>query len=575
MKFLVFSVLLLPGAIALPLGLSGQSLEGGAVRCKGEIISRIEIETRPPFEVRGSAVQRRLAKRVTELHANTRPEIIRRFLALRPGMPCTELRRQESERILRTQPYLAQATVAAFPDGVGGVYLIATTVDEISLVVGGGASGRAPFVRSIRLGETNFMGEAISVVADWRHSADFRDNWSARIVDYQFLGRPYQFSVEGARRELGGEWAAEASHPFLTDLQRYSWRTTAGSRDHYQNFRRPFDVSRTAVGLKRSYGDLGGVVRIGPPGKLALLGASISYEAESPQPFAMMVGPGFVVRDTSAVLIGKYSEHRSARINALAGLRDVTFMQVTGFESLDGSQDVRKGVEIASVYGRGVDAFGAREHDTFASVDLYVGTGTPSLFGAMEILAEGRRDADTDKWDGLLASGRLATYMKPTPRHTILTSLEWSGGWKQRIPFQLSFADRFGGPRGYNRSRAAGNRRVVTRIEDRIFIGQLKQFATIGVGPFIDAGKLWAGDAPFGVNTPTSFAAGIGLLASLPPRSQRIWRLDLAFPLSHEYGARWELRLTSRNFTRMFWREPSDVQRNRARSVPTSVFNWP
>lgn len=567
-------VLLLPVALASPAALSARSLEEQAVRCKGELISRIDVDTRPPFEIRGSKVQQRLAKLVTDLHATTRPEIIRRFLALKTGMACTELRRQESERILRTQPYLAQASVLAFPDGAGGVYLSVTTVDEISFVVGGGASGKTPYVRSFRLGETNLMGEAISVVGDWRRSENFRDNWSARIIDYQFLGRPYQFSLEGARRELGGEWAAEASHPFFTDLQRYSWRTTAGSSDVYRQFRRP-DADAATIGLKRSYGDIGGVVRIGPPGKLALLGASVSYEAESPQQFPTTVGIGATSRDTSAVLIGRYSEHRSARINALAGLRDVSFMQVTGFEALDGLQDVRRGVEIATLYGRGVDAFGAKEHDTFASANLYIGTGTPAFFGAMEIMAEGRRDADTDEWDGLLASGRLASYMKPAPRHTVLTSIEWSGGWKQRIPFQLTFADRAGGPRGYGDSWAAGNRRLVTRVEDRIFLGRVKQFATVGIGPFVDAGKLWAGDAPYGIDTKTSFAAGIGLLASIPPRSQRILRLDLAFPISPERGAKWELRLTSRNFTRMFWKEPGDVQRNRARSVPTSVFNWP
>ncbi|MEO7220169.1 MAG: hypothetical protein ABIZ73_06035, partial [Gemmatimonadaceae bacterium] len=199
-------VVMLHAALALPAALSAQSVEEAAVRCKGERISRIDIETRPPFEIRGSRVQRRLAKRVTDLHATTNPEIVQRFLVLKTGMACTEIRRQESERILRTQPYLAQASVLAFPDGVGGVYLYVTTVDEISLVVGGNASGKTPYVRGFRLGETNFMGEGISVVGDWRHSEYFRDNWSARIVDYQFLGRPYQFSVEGARRELGGEW---------------------------------------------------------------------------------------------------------------------------------------------------------------------------------------------------------------------------------------------------------------------------------------------------------------------------------------------------------------------------------
>jgi hypothetical protein len=87
--------------------------------------------------------------------------------------------------------------------------------------------------------------------------------------------------VEGARNELGGNWGADLSHPFFTDLQRVSWRATAGSREDYRYFRRP-DENSAAVMLQRSYGDLGGVFRVGPPGKLALLGASVSYEDEMP-----------------------------------------------------------------------------------------------------------------------------------------------------------------------------------------------------------------------------------------------------------------------------------------------------
>ncbi len=544
------------------------------MRCKGEVISRIEVSARPPLEIAGSKYQQRVARLVTDLHATTNPSIISRFLVLRPGMKCTEQRRLESERILRTQPYIADATVTAYPDDAGGVYLAVMTVDETSLIIGGGASGQTPYVRAFRLGEANFMGEAMSVVGNWRYSENFRDTWSARIRDYQFAGRPYQVSIEGARRDLGGEWAFEASHPFLSDLQRYSWRTTAGSRDGYRSFIRP-DAEPLAIRLKRSHADGGGVVRIGRPGRLALVGASVSYERELPEPFATSLGPGPTEPDTSDVLLNRYQRLGTARINALAGLRDVSFMRVKGFEALEGSQDVRKGVELATLFGRGIDAFGASEHDDFVSANLYVGVGSPAAFGAVEILTEGRRDGDTKQWDGLLASGRAATYFKPTERQTLLTSVEWSAGWRQRIPFQLTFADRDGGPRGYADSWLAGGRRVVVRLEDRVLVGRIKQFASVGVAPFVDAGKLWAGDVPFGVDSKLSVSVGVGLLAALPPRSQRPWRLDLAIPVNPEDGARWRVIVTSRNFTRMFWKEPGDVQRNRERSVPTSIFNWP
>lgn len=569
-----FRLALLPAALCVSTAQS-QSLDGTAVPCKGQIISRIDVSARPPFEAKGSSFHRRLARKLTEIHSTTNPEIITRFLALRPGMACSELRRVESERILRAQPYLSDASVTAYPDEAGGVYLSVVTIDEVSLVLGGGGSGATPYVRSFRFGEENFMGEATSIVGQWRYSENFRDNFSAQIIDYQFLGRPYQLMLEGARNELGGHWGFELSHPFLTDLQRVSWRTTAGSREDYRYFRREDNLPRPAVLLQRVYADVGGVIRVGPPRRLALIGASLSFEDEMPEPFPTRIGLGTTERDTAAALQERYSRKRVTRVNALAGLRHVNYLRVTGLETLDGAQDVRRGFELATVIGRGMGLFGGNNQDLFASANLYVGGGNPSAFGVFEGTIEGRHDDGATGWDGILGSARIAAFVKPATRQTLHSSLELSGGWKQRIPFQLTLADKDGGPRGYRDSWLGGGRRVVLRLEDRVFIGHVKQFASVGIAPFMDFAKLWAGDVPFGVDSRLNTSVGISLLASVPPRSQRMWRFDIMYPLNRDTGAKLKVRLISREFSSIFWKEPGDVNRNRERSVPTSVFNWP
>jgi hypothetical protein len=518
----------------------------------------------------------RLARQVTALHATTSPEIIRRFLALTPGEPCSELKRSESERILRGQPYLADATVLAFPDDTGTVSISVLTVDEVSLILGAGGSGKPPYVRGFKLGEANLMGEAISLDGRWRYNADFRDEVSAQLTDYQLFGKPYQLHLALAQRERGHDWEMETSHPFLTDLQRYSWRTTAGSSDGYTRFRR-LDGTSLFLPFSRSYADVGGVARVGRPGRVVLIGGSVSYEHELPGnvPVSLRLPERELDPELGTPLADRYSTHQTARLNALFGFRDVSFMQASGFESLDGFQDMRKGIEIATLVGTGIEALGSDEHDTFVSADVYTGRGSPRAFAALEVMAEGRRPENGGEWDGILASGRAVTYLKPAARNTIVADAEWSAGWRQRIPFQLYMADKDGGPLGYRRSNLAGSRRVVTRIEDRIFLGRFKQFATFGIAPFVNTGELWAGDVPFGTNTGVKYSAGISLLASVPPRSQRLWRLNLVFPIHPDNGAKWTLRLASYNFTRMFWKEPNDVSRNRERAIPTSIFNWP
>src|SRR5688572_29691823 len=124
------------------------------------------------------------------LHVTTRPGIIRRYILLDENQPCTELRRSESERLLRAQPFLADAQVTAVPDG-DGVRIEVETIDELSIIVGGGIQGQAPMVNAVRLGEGNLMGEGIFVSGEWRDGGAYRDEISGRIVDYQLFGRPY------------------------------------------------------------------------------------------------------------------------------------------------------------------------------------------------------------------------------------------------------------------------------------------------------------------------------------------------------------------------------------------------
>jgi hypothetical protein len=559
-------------AVASATNAQPQSLSGLPITCKGERISRIDIDASPPFRITGDNMWQRAGRFVAKQHVTTKEAVIRRYLALQLGDRCTEVRRAESERILRAQPFIADATVLAYDDGQGGVTLNVVTVDEVSVIIGAGIGGGSG-VHSLLLGEDNLFGSAIHAESQWKKGVH-RDVYAAKVVDYQFLGRPYQLRLEGGRRELGSDWGTELSHPFLTDLQRVSWRTTAGNSNGYFYFRRP-DALPAAVRLERSYSDIGGVVRIGPPlGRLALIGGSISFEDESPANTPIIVTDTALVADTSQALINRYTKHQTARLNGLWGLRDVNFVRVSGFDALEGTQDLRTGYQLATLLGKGAKFLRGNERDWFGSTDLYLGMASPISFAALDIAGEGRRD-EAGNWDGILTHGRGALYLKPINRHTLISDLEWSGGWKQRIPFQLTFGDRDGGLRGFRSADVGGARRLVGHIEDRYLIGRRKQIATFAVAAFAEGGKLWAGDSPFGVSTPLYASAGVSMLAASPPQSRRSFRADLAFPVRGPRGHGWEARLTVTDLTRAFRVEPRDIANNRERSVPASVFSWP
>jgi hypothetical protein len=560
-------------AAVLPTATQAQSLNGTPITCKGERVTRIDIDANPPFRIEGNTIWQRAGRFASKQHMTTRESVIRRYLALQLGDRCTEVRRAESERILRAQPFIADANVIAYSDGDGGVVLSVATVDEVSLILGLGLSSKAPTVRSFLLGEDNLMGSALHLEGQWK-TANLRDIYGGKLIDYQFLGRPYQLRLEGGRRELGSDWSTELSHPFLTDLQRLSWRSTAGATNYYFHFRRK-GVDQSSLQLRRSYSDIGGVVRIGPPlGRLALVGGSISFEDEDPASSPVVITADGVLPDTSSALINRYTKHQTARLNALWGVRNVKFLRVTGFDALEGTQDLRTGVQVATLLGKGVTFLRGKENDLFASTELYGGMATPFSYLAVDVAGEGRR-AENGNWDGVLAHGRGALYLKPFNRQTFVTDVAWSGGWKQRIPFQLTFADRDGGLRGFRSSDVGGAKRLIARTEDRYLVGRYKDLASIGLAGFFEAGKIWAGDSPFGVTTPISATVGFSVLAASPPQSRRTFRADFAFPVrgTGRHGA--EVRLTVSDYTRIFRVEPRDIYSNRERSIPATVFNWP
>lgn len=507
------------------------------------------------------------------LHVTTREDVIRNFILLREGDVCTDLRRAESERILRAQSFLADASVTAVPSADGGITLYVRTVDEVSIIVGGAASTSG--VKALRLGSSNINGTSSYLAGSWREGDGYRDEWGVRYGHQQVFGRPYTLDVEVERKSLGEQWLVESSHPFYTDIQRVAWRMRTGSSSDYIEFPTDSTLNR-ALPVERKFFDIGGVVRIGPPGRLTLLGASLSGDEDMPAIAPVIIAPDGLAEDTDPTLRGRYRNHRMARANVLWGVRDLTFKSRRGFDALRATQDIPAGFQLGTMFGRSLSVLGSRDDDIFLATDLYLGiVGRYSVF-RLQLQGEGRRANDTGTWDGMLTSGRAAQYFKTSDRNTLIGAVEWSGGWHQRIPFNLGLDDRRSGVRGFGNSRLVGGQRAVARAESRWVLGPVTQYGDLGIAAFADFGRLYAGDVPFGSRSPLSSSAGLSILAAVPRGSARLFRADFAVALAgNPAGRRFEARVSGADNTKFFFREPADIERTRERTVPSSVFRWP
>ena len=556
-------------AVAVAPSPAAAQQRGALVRCNQQPIREIEVITRPPYTRTSDRFWIGPIRFLNSIHVTTKPSVVRRFLLQQPGEPCIERRRSESERLLRAQPFIARASIRSVDAGDGGVILLVETTDELTPVIDGNVKSESPYITAVRLGEGNFLGTGTYVAAEWG-SNEIRDTYGARVIDYQAFGKPWVMDLFAVRRDAGrSSWRVLFEHPFYTDEQRIAWRATALENHTVFNFYRGADVP-VLLGIEREFYDVGGILRVGAPGRLSLFGVSFSRETD-----ATSMPP--VPADTVdyAALLSRFDRRRNGRVNALWGIRNIYYRRVSSFDALSATQDVPLGFQLGTLVGRGLSVFGASDDDLLVAADVYGAVGRSRLMVAARLRGEARENYDLDRWDGVIASGRLDTYWRMTDHHTIQATLDWAGSWRQRIPLQLTLGDRDGGVRGYDGSRDAGALRTVVRLEDRWNLGRFREQADIGLAIFADAGRLRAGDAPFGTSTPVRVGVGIGFLAAVPPGSRRTLRMDIAYPVSRDPYAGWEIRLGVTNATRRRWREPDDVRFSREGSVPANMFGGP
>lgn len=539
--------------------------------CTGELVSRVDIRPSPPPFAGVARKWRAVANAVGLHHATTSPDVISAFLSLAPGQPCTPFRRAESERVLRAQPFLSDARVRVLPDTGGTVAVVVTTTDEIPVLVSARFRGIAP--ESFSIGNENLGGRALRVEARVERGRAYQTAIGGRIEQDALFGHPFRFILDADRYQVGQRVGAEMEHPFFTDLQRISWHTGFVNNNNYLRFERP---SREPLALQtndRSW-DASALLRMSGTRTVGLLGGAITGRQFDPAAAGIVIDDTGFRADTGITLRGKYSAFHVARAGVLGGVRRVSFHTVSGFDALVASQDVMSGVELGLFAARGTSHSG--EEDVFLSSAMYAGAASGNALLATLAQVEGRRDPSGGSWNSIIGSARAALYWGSAPGIVLVVSDALSGGSRSRLPIQVSFGDRDGGLQGYHYSSLAGERRNIARAELRWSAASLVRHADFGFATFSEAGTLWAGDAPYGVNA-TRTSVGVSLLAAYPTHSKRLYRADLAIPLtrSGEGKGRIELRFSSADRTQGFWREPNDVTRARTGTEPSRLFAWP
>lgn len=517
--------------------------------CPAGRISYVFIDNKSIFDTSDPDLDPRFRwayRTANRLHIPTREWVIRRELLFEAGSCFEPFLLEETERLLRGYPFLSRVDVFGVPQADGTHHVFVATRDEWSTRVdvrfgsGGGLN-----LEGVRITEDNLLGTGQSLGAFYFEREVTRD-YGVAYYTPQLLGTRWDLAAAAGRTRAGTFIRQEIGYPFVGDVSRWAALQNYRREDQFFNYIAGDDASLDADHvlrpLREKMFDLTLVRRTGRRGNTALVGIGLGYQELSyPGPLQVAPGGDFDGREpapdsVAQLLRTQRQDLDNIRVFGLLGHRNVWWIRRRGLDSVRGQEDVRLGAEAVLGIGRSLPSLEA-DDDVYTMLAMYVGARFGDLLTIARARTDGRRDltaaAGEPEWEDVYLESELLAYLQ-TPRlpgQTIFFRTAASGGWNTRTPFQLTLGG-LHGIRGWDPERFPGGRRIVATLENRFLVGwPVPPVLDLSGVAFVDAGRMWRGDAPFGVDSGWRAGAGVGLRAAFPAGGRSTYRIDIGWPI--------------------------------------------
>jgi hypothetical protein len=565
----------------------------------GAVISEIFVDNGSVFEVGSDDLDARFNwayRTANRMHVRTREGVIRRELLFRAGDCYVPALLGDSERILRSLSFIADADVFAVLQPDSSYHVVVETRDEWSMRLepqwDNDDGGMA--LTGVELREDNLFGSGQHVSAYFKEYQGERV-YGARVGTRQLLGTVLDADLSVAKTPVGVSVVQRLAYPFRGESGRWAFR------QQIEHLERNFEifvpredgpgVQRRFFAEERRTFDVGAVMRLGRRGHQTLFGLAVAGEwTEYPrdylstdgggdQPMTQQLpGPG----EPAPAPVTGLDTLSSVRVVFLAGQRNVYFQRRRALDAVRGTEDVRLGVEAEFAVGRSLSAFSDDDDLMVDAGFSFAGAPFRSVVAVVRATASGRRDFGADagsfEWRSVFGQVDGWAYWRPTEqsRHTFVAAGSMVGGWRTTVPFQLTLGHR-AGLRGFPTHAYPGERRMVATLEHRGYLGwPYPRLFDLGTALFVDVGKIWEGGDTYGETSPWATSLGAGLRLAFPPGSRRTYRLDVAVPVTRGYSAR-DVVFTF-GVGQAVGRDRGDdaqLRRSSRRSLSASLFSFP
>lgn len=492
---------------------------------EGTVFGRLEIDNGNVFDTSDPEEDHWFFRLANRLHRKTRPGVIRQQLLFAPGDPYSEIRLEESERLLRSNSYLYDVEVRPGEVHDDGAVDVTVHTRDVWTLEGGLRFGRQGGKNSValHLEDSNLLGLGMGLTAEHKTDVDRTSNILA-FRDPYLLGTRATLEASIDDSDDGGAWSLGYGKPFESIDTRWAGGFSLAATDRVdsiyslghvvQRFRHRSEAYDLSGGRSRgAHTDAAGVPHV------LRWRAGLAFRQDRFEASELTDPTRTLPEDRTLV-------YPWVGVELLRGAYATTRDQ----DQLDRTEDQFLGRRFSLRLGYAPVALGS---DRNASIfELGAGYGrelTERRTIAAESDVSGRWAGDGAENVVWRASGEY--YQRDLGQHLLMVSLE--GALARRLDAEnqvLLGGD--SGLRGYPLRYQSGDAKLLLTVEQRFFTNWYPmRLLHVGAAAFFDIGRTWGAGVPGEPNLGLLKDLGVGLRLAPSRSAKTVLHFDIAAPL--------------------------------------------
>lgn len=486
----------------------------------GAIIGRVLVNSQDIFDLDDPRENKSLYRLANRLHAQTRPETIRRQLLFQPGERVSARIIDETERLLRGNRYLQDVAIrpVEYRDGVVDIEVKTRdtwTLDPgISVARSGGTNSQR-----IYLNEHNLIGSGMSLGVS--HSANVeRAGNEVSFANNHLFGTHAALNASYGNLTDGTQWSFGLARPFYSLDTRYAAGMSASYSDAVNKVYEQGVVTAQYRALTRNWEAFGGWSAGRVNGWSARYSAGASYASTLYENDVRLPSPSLPADRTLAGPFIRYE------------LIEDFYERAVNREQIGRPEYFAMGFHSELQLGRTTKSMGSTEESWLYSATGSKGFG--SIYSQALLLRGGfsGRMHEATRHDQLL-SGAAHYYWPQSSKALFSAALSGDVYRRPDLPAPLQLGGD-NGLRGYPLNYQSGERRVLLSLEERVYTDWYPyRLYRIGGALFGDVGRAWHGVGEVSAGERALSDAGFGLrVADSRSAFGNVLHIDLAFPLN-------------------------------------------